>query len=655
MVHILPPVGWQPGPAPSVQLSAANEPALTISTTASAIIPASVAAALPASTEPVVFASPVTELLATESAPVATGTPWLWWAVGSVAALVVGGLALAAWPSGKEKFEQPSPAAVAEAATAAPSPVDERPKPADAATDVVDDTKDVASTPIAAVESADPPPADPEPKPAEITANKPTLPLEKKPATKTAEIVPSKTPSDTSTPAKPGEPLATDSHAPVLKFDPLDFDPNHLNTAGKSSAVPKTVTKSVPDQPAGEPPANNLAATSGVATPDRVPVAVNAPPKPASNQSITVRRGPPGDAPPPAAAKALATPMKSFQVSEMPLLRFVETLSNISGSGITLDPLALEFVGVSPSKSITVNAQDATLESILRGAVTRERLDVAALNDRLRIVLPKADAPHTIDYDVKDLVNGTDAAAIGQLIEHFIAPQTWKSNGGLGTLQVKGTVLHIEQSEAVRRQVVIFCERLRVARGLTIRSRYPSALLSVDLPYEKLGPKLQERTTFTFLAATRFADVVRNWEDMTGLTILVDWSALAEAELSPSTPVACSAIDRTWQDVFDGVLEPLGITWWAVNGDTIQITSPSALDEIQRIEFYRLPSKLGAKFASEQALIASLQRELKEHAGKQGTKHEARIKLDEPSGQLIVLGSADVHRFLGSRFAPKKQ
>ena len=89
------------------------------------------------------------------------------------------------------------------------------------------------------------------------------------------------------------------------------------------------------------------------------------------------------------------------------------------------------------------------------------------------------------------------------------------------------------------------------------------------------------------------------------------------------------------------MLEPLGLGWWAVNGETIQITSLAALEKIQRIEFYNVPPKLRASFASNQALVDSLQKELTEAAGKQGKPAPAHMEVDEPSGRLIVLATSD--------------
>jgi hypothetical protein len=201
--------------------------------------------------------------------------------------------------------------------------------------------------------------------------------------------------------------------------------------------------------------------------------------------------------------------------------------------------------------------------------------------------------------------------------------------------------------------VLIFCERLRLARGQQLRSRYPAALLSAEPAYQQLAAKLNEKTTFTFLPWSRLADVVRHWEDTSGLTILVDWSSLAEAEMSPSSPIACSANHRNWSDVLDGSLEPIDLAWWPVNKDTIQITTAEAIDDVQRIEFYAIPKSMRERFASDDALIESLQNGL--HTGESGSGMKSKqptMILDDTSGRLIVLGTPKVHRVLSQHIKP---
>jgi hypothetical protein len=594
--------------------------------------------------------------------PAGAGSPVMWWSVGGLASvLLVGGIAWAVWPSGSEKDVQPTAPSVAKhdpqpsveqgrvAKPLTPAAVPAEPKPAPTQT-------------VQAAANQTAKPADVEPAPTVVK------PMDSKPPAQVPGVASADIPKPVDPPkaavveAKPAEDPApapkvvaatsAPDHSPVLKFDPLDFDPDRLSANAKVTSNSVASTNSIPEKlavdPAGNVAPNNEAAGPGVVPSAKQPAVNDVLPR-VSNSSVSARRGLAVDGAPRAAGQALAARVRSFQVTDMPLLRFVETMSGVSGTGITLDPIALEQVGISPQATVSVNMQDATLQAILHEALAQRRLDVAEQAGQLRVVLPKSDEMHAIDYDVTDLATGSDAGAVGKLIEHFVSPGLWKSAGGKGTLQASGTTLHIEQSDAVRREVVIFCERLRLARSLAIKSKYPTALLSAESPYERLSAKLGEKVTFTFLPWTRVSDVLRNWQELSGLTVLADWGALAEAEFGPSTPVACSALDRPWQESLDGVLEPLGLTWWAVNGETIQITTPAALERIQRIEFYQVPPKVRASFANSQALVDSLEKELAESPGKQAKPAPAHMDVDEPSGRLIVLATPSAHRHLSQR------
>ena len=681
MVQVVPPPGWDANYAAMAvdQSGVMGDAALTLSTTASVVIPAGAMDDLSAVTAALEAPAPEVPVEAAPSPvlpPVDAGTPVLWWGAGGiVAAFLVGGLAWAVWPSDKDKARDPVPTVAAksdqapaeqsgETKPATPSVESAKPKASDV--DAVSSKADVAQatqsesakstaepaavdSPAKVAKPAEPAPPTPSPVAVKTESAKAT----DSPKVSAVELAPKNLPP---APApKAVEPVAAaPDHSPVLKFDPLDFDVDRLGANAKAASDSTTSTSSIPNKAtvdiAGNSVASNeVAPATAIVEQGKQPDAGQPNLPLVANDGVMVRRGLPGDVPQHSAAQTLAARVKSLQVTEMPLVRFIDTMSGVSGVGITLDPLALEQVGISPEATVSVNAQDAPLQSILHETLAQRRLDIAEQGGQLRVALPKADEPHTIDYDVKDLAAGADAAAVGQLIEHFVVPTTWKSTGGKGTLAANGTTLHIEQSDAVRRQVVVFCERLRLARGLAIQSKYPAALLSVESPHHHLSAKLGEHTTFTFLPWTRLDDVVRNWQELSGLKLLVDWGALAEAELAPSSPVACSALDRSWQESLDGVLEPLGLGWWAVDGGTIQITSVAALEKIQRVEFYQVPAKLRATFASNQALVDSLQKELGEAAGKQGKPLQAHIEVDGPSARLIVLATPTAHRHLSQR------
>lgn len=433
----------------------------------------------------------------------------------------------------------------------------------------------------------------------------------------------------------------------VLKFDPLDFDPEHLSLSSKPApATSRAVasTSSIPTEPPAEEPPK--------AVEEIKPAAADLLPPPEVLKAVNVKRGPVAgdDVRPLDTTQHLALKLKSFQATEMPLARFVDTLSDMAGVPITLDPVTLELNGLSPRTPISTNAADVTLETVLREAFEKQRLELVDDDTHIAAALANADEVRAVDFEVKDLVSGTGAGPIAKLIEQFVAPQTWKANGGKGTIEVQGTNLHITQSLTARREALIFCERLRLARGLPLKSKFPAALLTVDSPYEKIRATLSRPTTFTFLAWTPLADVLRQWQETTNVTILVDWPALRDVELTPTTPVACSTVERPWTEALDGVLEPLGLGWWASDSQTIQVTSRDALDRIERVEFYAIPKEMRAEAGTGSSLVAAIKKQISDDLADKAKTDSTRVELDEKSGRLIVRATPAVQRYLSGKF-----
>ena len=71
-----------------------------------------------------------------------------------------------------------------------------------------------------------------------------------------------------------------------------------------------------------------------------------------------------------------------------------------------------------------------------------------------------------VRYTVADLT-GEDKAAVAQLaalVRRLVAPESWQSAGGRGTIEPGQGVLVVLQTGDVHQQVLVFCERLRNAR-----------------------------------------------------------------------------------------------------------------------------------------------------------------------------------------------
>jgi hypothetical protein len=662
MVQIAAPQGWT-GETVAVASAAAvlavaesPEPSFThIEQPSDAVADMFEAAAAAASTPQVVdIPTPIaSESAMPTTAPPPAGSPLVLWSVVGSAVILVGGLTIAMWPERETSNTDEHVAPIAAAAVAALPPKAESDEIATPSTEqvVASSTEShTAAKPIAEESAADTETA------AAISDNEPALP--DLPAEETAESTAVDDVTDAASlsataemedesPAPSTVTASSDQQrTPVLKFDPLDFDPSQFSIGTSTAPVPPA--SSITEDPPGE-----AASAAGTQTesPDAEESNIIAPPP--ANPTITVRLGPVvNDTDTVDIATSLEFEVDSLEVADIPLNQFVHTLSNISGVPITLDPLAFELAGSSPREKVTVAARNATLDELLQGRLRAARLEYVERDGHLITSLADGDRRSSREFDVSDLMEaGTaDASAVAKLIQMYLSPKSWTVSNGSPTIEVKGGKLRVEQSKAVQHEMLLFCERLRLARGLARKSRYPTELLSIDSPYTKLETRLAEKCTITFLPWTRLADVLQYWQESSGITMLADWHRIADVDLGPATPLSCSAVDRSWSEVLDETLGPLGLGWWAVDGTTIQITSREALDEIYRVEFYSIPKPMRDQFTSGSALLETLRADLSEKVGAPAVAaDQLQLQVDKPSRRLIVRGTPQTHRYLSSR------
>src|SRR5690606_17450325 len=129
--------------------------------------------------------------------------------------------------------------------------------------------------------------------------------------------------------------------------------------------------------------------------------------------------------------------LDTFSVADMPLVEFANLMSEMMDLGITLDPHQLALAGVSPRQPVSVDMKSASVETLLRAALAKCRLDLTEHDGNVGVALTGADRKRAIEYDVADLAGGQDAAPIAELLERFVTPAAWTGD----SLSAKGTKL----------------------------------------------------------------------------------------------------------------------------------------------------------------------------------------------------------------------
>ena len=173
--------------------------------------------------------------------------------------------------------------------------------------------------------------------------------------------------------------------------------------------------------------------------------------------------------------------------SRFPICRWprrCRLVSAMSTLPVSFDPDAMEELGVSLHDPISIDVAKTTVGKTLEAIAAKRNMAPVVENGQ---ILLTSTAEHReglrpIRYTVADLTGGDAQAAadLAALVQRLVVPESWQASGGRGTVEVTPDVLRITQTGHVHYQIIVFCEKLRVARGLPTKSRFGSEEVRPD-------------------------------------------------------------------------------------------------------------------------------------------------------------------------------
>jgi hypothetical protein len=178
------------------------------------------------------------------------------------------------------------------------------------------------------------------------------------------------------------------------------------------------------------------------------------------------------------------------------------------------------------------------------------------------------------------------------------------------------------------------CERLRVARGLSPRSRYGADLFQAASRSSLGAPVLDGTVRLTFSQPTPLGAIVRRLQEATGTKILIDWQALATAHWALRAEATLSADGIPLRDALDALLTPMDLNYRVIDATTLQITTPLILYTRAELELYPVKELLSEGGTGEE-LIHRIQNAMGGELFR-GARPLGSIYLDKPSGHLVA-------------------
>lgn len=340
----------------------------------------------------------------------------------------------------------------------------------------------------------------------------------------------------------------------------------------------------------------------------------------------------------------LADPVVDISFPDVPLVEAVGLLAQMSTLPITFDPIALAEMDVTVRDRITVKVADATVGEILEAVLARRGLAYVVEDDHILVTSPeeKRNALRTVRYSVSDLTGAEPASvtALARLVEEMVVPESWRGAGGRGTVEPDGGALSVVQADPVQHQVLTFCEKLRVARGIPVRSRRDPGQFALATRSDRARAKLDAPITINFHEPAPLVRIASELETLSGTTLLIDWLAIEAGRPWSEVTGSLTADGEPLSEALDNLLQPLGLTYRVIDGETLEITARNVITARLEVEFHPL-GDLITEATTAGSLVGRIEDQVAgatwSDAGGPGI-----LRFDEPSKCLIVLQSQAV-------------
>ncbi len=204
--------------------------------------------------------------------------------------------------------------------------------------------------------------------------------------------------------------------------------------------------------------------------------------------------------------------------------------------------------------------------------------------------------------------------------------------------------LMVMAGPSVHTQLLVFCEKLRLARGLPLRSHGDSARFHLDSRTANAKATLESPITANFSVPRPLEAILAYLRGATHLNLVVDYGALAAAGMSADSESVLMAQRQPFGQALAALLEPLDLTYRVVDDHTLLITTTKAAAQHAEIEFYSAADVVPAG-SDGHDVITRISRQL---ATGDASPGQVAIEFDAPSKFLIVRAPQSIQRRIES-------
>lgn len=453
-------------------------------------------------------------------------------------------------------------------------------------------------------------------------ANPAAGPTEKPAEEMTTEEPATPDPSAEAIPQDPEKPSEKPSSDEPKSDDPLGIatapavEPKELPAAANSpkKAVPVPGVPSNALSEFGKLLGEDIPEDAAIAPPPMPPVSDKPPMEGAVAKPAEVEVAPQPILPRPVPRKVdvaarLADPLPGLELEDAPLADVLQVLSDLTTIPITLDPDLLPYSKISPTTKITSKQTKTTVGQALDSILKPLNLTAIVVDQQL-VVRPIDDKPETLQSKSipwGDLTgnNEQDSIALADMLSKLVDADGWQVGEEVmgPTLASAKDSLAVHASYGSYARLFTICEKLRVARHLPVKSKFPPALFDLTPRSDAVAAKLSTTVSLNFSQPTHFVKILSRLEAASKLRILVDWQSLAEAGWTPDGEGQLVVENESVKSALKKLLDPMELAFRAVDSETLQVVSRQSLGQRLEVEIYPA-NKLVKKAEDGPAIVA---------------------------------------------------
>jgi hypothetical protein len=341
----------------------------------------------------------------------------------------------------------------------------------------------------------------------------------------------------------------------------------------------------------------------------------------------------------------LADRFAGVDFQQLPLWQFLGDLSQLSTIPISLDVDALSEMNLSADTPVSVQLKNTTLAALLDQSLAARGLSWRAVGHQLVVGRAPSQELRRVRYSVADLA-GDQADSRRQfaaMVHSLVEPNEWSEANGSATSEWSEGALLVTADASAHAQLLVLCEKLRLARGLPLRSHIDRTQFHLDSRSAHAKAMLEVPITVNFARPEALGKIVAYLRSTTQLNLLIDSVALGEDGMSTDSEGILTAQQQAFGSGLFSLLEPMELTYRVIDQRTLEITTPKAAARHAEIEFYPAGG-LVPPGADGHELIARITRELSA-AGPAGSGlSPATIQFDSVSKYLIVRAPQGLQR-----------